>query len=216
MNLEAYNYLHRIDAKHWSRHAFNEMVKNEHVTNNCTESFNSWLKKARGKPILSMLEYLRRKLMGRMQSRYQKGLAWEGKVTYEVRKRIEKTSNIARMCTVIFAGGEEYEVFDDGINYVVDLCKKTCGCKAWQVGGIPCKHAMAAIRNKRANPEDYVDSYFLKQTYLMCYGDMIHPVPHESEWPNVTYDPIGPPEVKRGIGRPKKTRCKEPGETSAT
>ncbi|OAY67504.1 hypothetical protein ACMD2_20958 [Ananas comosus] len=28
---------------------------------------------------------------------------------------------------------------------VVDLSKKTCSCKRWDIDGIPCNHAMAAI-----------------------------------------------------------------------
>ncbi|KAI9174665.1 hypothetical protein LWI28_020914 [Acer negundo] len=35
-NMDAYNWVMKIDAKHWSRHAFDEHVKSDHVTNNIT------------------------------------------------------------------------------------------------------------------------------------------------------------------------------------
>ena len=88
-------------------------MRNDHVTNNCAESFNSWFKNTRGKPIHTMFEYIRRKFMGRLQKRYQKGLTWEGKVTAEVRKKLEDLSNVSRRCTLIFAGRDEYEVLDE-------------------------------------------------------------------------------------------------------
>lgn len=62
---------------------------------------------------------------------------------------------------------------DDGIQYDVDLCKKTCGCRTWKFTGLPCTNVMATVRTKRANPEDFVDCYFLKQAYLMCHGELI-------------------------------------------
>ncbi|KAI9185113.1 hypothetical protein LWI28_004239 [Acer negundo] len=46
-NMDAYNWVMKIDAKHWSRHAFDEHVKSDHVTNNITENFNGWIDKFR-------------------------------------------------------------------------------------------------------------------------------------------------------------------------
>lgn len=34
----AYSWLHKINPKHWSLHAFDHNVKCDHVTNNMTES----------------------------------------------------------------------------------------------------------------------------------------------------------------------------------
>ena len=69
-----------------------------------------------------------------------------------------------------------------------------------------------SIQFKRADPEEYVDAYFCKNTYLMCYSNMIHPVPHKSRWPDVEHHVVAPPPVKRGAGRPKKIRRREKGE----
>ena len=52
----AYDYLIKIPIYTWARHAFDERVKSEHITNNLTESFNSWLGDLRAKPILSLSE----------------------------------------------------------------------------------------------------------------------------------------------------------------
>ena len=39
----------------------------------------------------------------------------------------------------------------------VDLMERTCTCKAWQMSGIPCDHACAAIRRMGFDVSDYVD-----------------------------------------------------------
>ncbi|KAL0440871.1 UNVERIFIED_CONTAM: hypothetical protein Sradi_0026000 [Sesamum radiatum] len=38
----AYEWLLKIPAEMWSRHAFDPRIKNDHVTNNISESFNHW------------------------------------------------------------------------------------------------------------------------------------------------------------------------------
>ena len=35
-------------------------------------------------------------------------------------------SNVSRRCTLIFAGGDEYEVLDENVHFVVNLQRRTC------------------------------------------------------------------------------------------
>ncbi|KAK2661203.1 hypothetical protein Ddye_007736 [Dipteronia dyeriana] len=70
-NMDAYNWVMKIDAKHWSRHAFDEQVKSNHVTNNITKKINGWIDRFRGQPLLTMFENLRRKMMKCMSKRLQ-------------------------------------------------------------------------------------------------------------------------------------------------
>ncbi|KAL3527811.1 hypothetical protein ACH5RR_012467 [Cinchona calisaya] len=69
INIEAWRYLMKIPKTNWARHAFGEAVKCGHVTNNFTESFNAWVGDLRGKPILTLVEGLRRKFMKNMHKR---------------------------------------------------------------------------------------------------------------------------------------------------
>ncbi|KAL0305351.1 UNVERIFIED_CONTAM: hypothetical protein Sangu_3036500 [Sesamum angustifolium] len=72
----AYEWLLKIPAEMWSRHAFDPRIKNDHVTNNISESFNHWVGELRSKPILTLVDGLRAKLMSRLQKRKQKGIKW--------------------------------------------------------------------------------------------------------------------------------------------
>ncbi|KAK4435368.1 hypothetical protein Salat_0700200 [Sesamum alatum] len=63
VKLAAHDWLTKILVSMWARHAFDERVKNDHVTNNISESFNNWVGDIRSKPILTLLEGLRSKLI---------------------------------------------------------------------------------------------------------------------------------------------------------
>ena len=53
------------------------------------------------------------------------------------------------------AGNGRYEIDYMGGSWAVDLDNKECGCNQWQISGIPCVHAIAAIYGHRNNIEDY-------------------------------------------------------------
>jgi hypothetical protein len=58
----------------WARHTIDHECRSDHVTNNVSESFNSWLGNDRKKTIVSMFESITCRLMARFQQRYEKGV----------------------------------------------------------------------------------------------------------------------------------------------
>ncbi|KAJ6798773.1 uncharacterized protein M6B38_210910 [Iris pallida] len=115
---DAHAYLAKITPSLWSVHAFDHNVKVDHVINNFTESFNGWLAPQRGKPIVVLVEFIRRKLMTRLQSMYERGLSWEGNLTKRVSDKIVQISRHSRFCTVTMVGlATDFEVIDDGVEY---------------------------------------------------------------------------------------------------
>jgi hypothetical protein len=62
----------------------------------------------------------------------------------------------------------------------VDLRKMTCGCRKWEVIGIPCAHVHSAITFHGHKPEDYV--YYTIEMYKKAYAPIIYPVPTEEQW----------------------------------
>ncbi|KAL5833472.1 hypothetical protein ACOSQ3_017146 [Xanthoceras sorbifolium] len=65
VDIDARTWLDKINLIHWSRHAFDQSIKCNHVTNNMTESFNSMLGDHRAKTFLQLLEFIRRMVMKR-------------------------------------------------------------------------------------------------------------------------------------------------------
>ena len=60
-SMEAVSWLMKEPCEKWARHAFDCDIKSDHITNNMSECFNNWIKDERDKPILTLLEHLRRK-----------------------------------------------------------------------------------------------------------------------------------------------------------
>ncbi|XP_047943147.1 uncharacterized protein LOC125189985 [Salvia hispanica] len=85
------------------------------ILNNVCECFNAYILEARNKHIIEMLEEIRTTLMERLY-----------------RKAVEIAS----------AGRGNFEVthFDD--RFVVTPSKRHCGCRKWDITGIPCLHAV--------------------------------------------------------------------------
>ncbi|KAI8569475.1 hypothetical protein RHMOL_Rhmol02G0282000 [Rhododendron molle] len=96
--------------------------------------------------------------------------------------------------------------------YRVDLKNKTCGCRRWELSGIPCVHAIAAYNKLDKDPMDYVHSCYNVQTYLKTYGNVLGPINGRDMWPSSGHQILLPPDVKKRAGKPKKVRRREPDE----
>ena len=66
------DWLLAIPLQQWARHAFSDEAKCDDITNNITESFNSWVGKIRGLPIVRIIDSIRQKCMVRLHKRYTK------------------------------------------------------------------------------------------------------------------------------------------------
>ncbi|XP_021721011.1 uncharacterized protein LOC110688550 [Chenopodium quinoa] len=205
---EAYEYLANIPAKHWSRHTFSTFPKSNMLLNNICETFNVVIKEARDKLILTRMEWLRRYMMKRNNEKWESFLKMEGKVVPYVKKTFQRIEPAARHCIVQVSRGDSYEVELNSDLVTVDLSKATCTCFHWDLTGIPCVHAYACIMDKRADPEDYVDSAYLVSTYMLAYRLEIAPMPGPKHWEKVKLRQPLPPAIKVQPGRPKSKKRK--------
>ncbi|PIA36754.1 hypothetical protein AQUCO_03200018v1 [Aquilegia coerulea] len=84
---------------------------------------------------------------------------------------------------------------------------KTCTCKWFQTMGIPCEHAMAAIKEVGFDPYKFVEVYYLKETYIETYREEWTPTRGKEEWPTDRQKRrILPPLKTSKAGRPKTAR----------
>ncbi|XP_042497524.1 uncharacterized protein LOC122076265 [Macadamia integrifolia] len=210
----AYMYLNETPSRMWSRHAFDVGARSDHITNNMTESFNQWIGDLRSKPILTLVDHLRVKIMGRLHRRYEKATMWEGKVTPRVMVKLNKVQQEARHCKCQPAGEGQFEVLDRfGNRFVINLNHYICDCRVWEGTGIPCLHTAASISYIRGELVNYYDPFFSIGKYLDTYKEMIHPLPDlavlKDDAPN---ERVLASSLKRLPGRPHKIRKREAGE----
>ncbi|XP_059633238.1 uncharacterized protein LOC132276012 [Cornus florida] len=201
-------------ARAYNDYTFNE-VKSDRVINNFSESFNNWVEKLRSKHILGLLNGIRSKLMSRLLIRAEKACAWVGLVTPNIRKKLNKLITEFRSCDVTPIGQDEYEVINEEGKHIVKLRSRSCACRGWQISGLPCKYATAAITHKRTDIEQFCDPCFYNETYIRTHSSMIRPVPDQKMLTFVHCNLVEPPILRKKPGRPKKARTRDADEPTA-
>ncbi|XP_057523999.1 uncharacterized protein LOC130803814 [Amaranthus tricolor] len=213
ISVDAYEYLAAIPAKHWSRHAFCSRSKSGMLLNNVCESFNNVLVEARGKPIISLMEWIRRYVMQRSAAKRDGLSNFDGVLMPAITKMIEKHAKEIYGLRVIPVDVIEFEVDDIDDSYVVNLANKTCHCGSWDLIGIPCKHVVACIVLRKLDANDYVHEAYLIDTYRKTYSPKFYGMPGHKMWPTSTLAKPLPPPYRKMPGRPnKRKRKKEVGE----
>ncbi|XP_071933232.1 uncharacterized protein [Coffea arabica] len=90
---------------------------------------------------------------------------------------LEKAKKEQCMCICYYADTMKYQICCPfGDQFVVDLRSMTCTCRKWQLGGIPCGHAVAAIYRRRDKPEKNVAPICWKTTYMKSYEPVLNPI----------------------------------------
>ncbi|KAG8386591.1 hypothetical protein BUALT_Bualt03G0164200 [Buddleja alternifolia] len=206
-------WLHDKPPVNWSKSHFNTFSKCDLLLNNLCESFNSNILDAREKMILSMLEWIRAWLMGRLQeNRDRCAKRWKGKICPKIKFLLMRNDEKTRDCIPLKATDYHYEIACPDGNCKVDLEKHTCSCRKWELSGIPCKHAICAINCQRLDPQDFVHPCYSVETYARVYMHCIYPVNGQEKWRKTGQVPLIPPNLGRGVGRPPSARRLEIGD----
>jgi hypothetical protein len=176
---DAFDYLDKVDPSGWLRAWFNESPKCDLLVNNISEFFNSYILKACDKPILTMLEMIRKQFMRRHQLKRDGISKLKGKLCPRIVEKLETVGDVASDCLSRYSGDGMFGVEQGSRQYVVDIRNRKCGCRRWQMTEIPCAHAHSAITFHRHHPEDYVDPCYSIETYKNAYAPLIYPMPSE-------------------------------------
>ncbi|XP_073353827.1 uncharacterized protein [Aegilops tauschii subsp. strangulata] len=182
--------------------------KTDLVVNNISEVFNRMILDIRGKPIKTMVEGARSKLMVKFNEKRSGGQSARWTITPTYTEMLEESKEWARNCNALMAGPDLYQVNSGEKSYAVDLKKWTCGCRKWDMRGVPCNHAVSAIYKSKQQPEDFVHQFFKKPMYLETYKPMTYPVPGPDLWRRTDSRDIDPPVFHRKKGRNQTQRRK--------
>jgi hypothetical protein len=219
---EAWKWLSAIPVHTWARHAFDTCCKTDLVVNNLSEVFNRYILDVRKKPIRTMIEGIKNKLMTRMHEKRECGAKALWEITPHFTEVLEMAKKHSRFCTPRIADIGLWQVTNakGDATYAVNLEAKTCGCRRWDVTGVPCNHACSAIIKSKQAPENYVSHFFKKPMYLEAFKPIIYPVPGQQDWTKTDTPDIIPPvfTINRGRkqekGRKGKFEVPKPKDTS--
>ncbi|MCL7049537.1 hypothetical protein MKW94_010625 [Papaver nudicaule] len=182
LNPNAKIWLEKHPKEEWTRHKFDHSSKCEHITNNFSESFNNWILKLRPLPICKFVMEYEKLVMETLYKREQLGLTWSLNGLVERaenrlkrhREHVHYFHPIPSTQTVWLV--ENYE----DMTWKVDLVKRECTCGAWQVGGVPCVHAMSVILGARE--DEFVDPCHFVSKYMETYAGSVEPIPNPVYW----------------------------------
>lgn len=97
-----------------------------------------------------------------------------------------------------------FEVYIDGNSHRVELQKSICSCGKWQISGIPCEHAYAAMMEAGLDVEDYVSGFFLTDMWRDTYETATKVMRGPKYWMGKHYRLVtAPPEPIYFLGERK-------------
>ncbi|XP_058726261.1 uncharacterized protein LOC131597588 [Vicia villosa] len=190
--------------------------KCDSVLNNMSEAFNSVIVESRSKPLVTMLEEIRGYIMEKWaKNRLRFPQLSDGDVLPNIKKKVEKTSSFTNNWIVRMSSEFIFEVRHiehQGDIFGVNLKDHDCSCRKWQLTGIPCVHALSAMKSRSLAFDDYIPEIYKKARYISVYEPIIYPVNGTNLWVRTEYPDVQPPKFKKMPGRPKKKRNREQGE----
>ncbi|KAK9071946.1 hypothetical protein SSX86_008377 [Deinandra increscens subsp. villosa] len=214
LNKDAQEWLSKIPPKQWSRSHFSGRAVSDVLLNNMCEVMNAKILGARDKPIITALEYIRDYCMKRIVTILNVIDKSQGLLTPYATKLIEKNKKDANRYRVSWNGEDHYQVIGTTDNqYVVNMDERTCACRGWELTGIPCRHAVAAIwnravfKNEGGMVESYVNPIYRMDRWKAVYSYKVYPINGSSLWPKSQVPIIIiPPTHHKPVGRPRKAR----------
>nr|KAJ0189519.1 hypothetical protein LSAT_V11C800422950 [Lactuca sativa] len=158
LNPEAHEWLSKIPAEHCARSHFSGRALTDSLTNNLCEVFNSKLDEVRDKPIITCLEFIREYLTKRIVNVHKVLDKCKCSLSTTATTILENNKTEANKMRVLFSGADKYQVTGLWMEqYVVNLKERSCTCRKWDITGIPCQHAIAAMYDKMQNGSECGD-----------------------------------------------------------
>lgn len=210
---DAAYWVRRVPPRLWANSHF-EGTRFGNLTANIVESLNAWILEASGLPIVQMMECIRRQLMTWFHERREASMQWTSILVPSAERRVTDAIECARTYQVLRANEAEFEVISHEGTNVVDIRNRCCSCRGWQLYGLPCSHAVAALLSCRQNVHRFTESCFTVASYRKAYSQTIHPIPDRTVWhemmsgseDSVEDIVVNPPKSLRPPGQPRKRR----------
>ncbi|XP_061350413.1 uncharacterized protein LOC133295586 [Gastrolobium bilobum] len=156
------------------------------------EVWNAKIVGYRSKPIITLLEELRCYIMRRMAAHQRVLGTVRGKIAPAQQLKLDQLKVLSNSWTPTWTGNLQQDMYE--------------------LTGLPCEHAIAAICHKSEHAENYVHQWLTVDALHATYEHTLNPVNSDKYWPASDEPKPLPPKLKRPIGRPKKHRKKDPTE----
>ncbi|WVZ16927.1 hypothetical protein V8G54_009909 [Vigna mungo] len=189
VNLKAFKYLIKIPPR------FTTTTKCDTLVNNMSEAFNSVLVKANRNHVGGDPPLLDEQMGNKLNQE-----------SINVWSRLNKESQLTKFWIPTLKLFEVRHVSQAENKFIVDIDKLECTCRKWAISGIPCCHALAAMKFLNLDAEEFILVCFRKSAYEAMYSSIVYPINGENMWQITPYNEVLPPKKRTLPRRPKKKR----------
>ncbi|GAA0164241.1 hypothetical protein LIER_19927 [Lithospermum erythrorhizon] len=113
-----------------------------------------------------MLERIRRLIMERIKDRKFSVGCKPGPLCLRISKILDKRTTYADGYTYTWNGADGFEVYSyNGDHLKVDLRRKECSCRSWQLCDIPCIYAIPTIYSRKQVSSDHISNCYQLTTF---------------------------------------------------
>jgi hypothetical protein len=208
------------DVMPWFQHfppnlwavSYFEGMRYGHFNIGITEILYNWALECHELPIVQTIEYIRHQLTCWFSERHKLALSYKSVLVPSAEKLISESISDSGCYQVLRANKVEFEIVSSERTNIVDTETRFCSCRRWQIYGIPCAHAAAALLSCGEDPRQYAHECFSVMKYRATYSQRIYPIPDRIHWSNSSSGPgqcyksdviLRPPKIRRPPGRPK-------------
>ncbi|XP_010453811.1 PREDICTED: uncharacterized protein LOC104735682 isoform X1 [Camelina sativa] len=191
--------------------AYFQGVRYGHFGLGITEVLYNWALECHELPIIQMMEHIRHQISAWFDHRRELSMRWNSILVPSAERHITEAVADARCYQVLRANEVEFEIVSTERTNIVDIRTRVCSCRRWQLYGLPCAHAAAALISCGRNVHLFAEPCFTVSSYQQTYSQMIGEIPDRSLWKNEGEELQGggilrirPPKTRRPPGRPKK------------
>jgi len=116
---------------------------------------------------VEMLDHVRQMIIEKFVSRSKIGSNMSGIIIPAIINDLNAKTKSIKDHEVLICGPAKAEVSVNRFRNAVNLEENTCSCRAWQVTGKPCSHALAFIAkiSREVQMDEFVPDYFSVDRY---------------------------------------------------
>ncbi|KAJ8764717.1 hypothetical protein K2173_009102 [Erythroxylum novogranatense] len=212
LSLSAAKWLQQFPPSQWALIYF-EGTRYGHLSSNVGE-FSRWVLEAHELPVIQVIDQIHQRLIAEFEERRLKSNSIFTVLTPSAERQLVEAINQALTYQVLRSDEVEFEVLSMERSDIVNIGTRRCSCRDWQLHGIPCSHAVAALISCQKDVYAFVEKCFTVNSYRKAYAEDIYPIPEKVQWRKMSETTVNeddiqmvrPPKFRRPPGRPEKKR----------
>ncbi|XP_075473853.1 uncharacterized protein LOC142504894 [Primulina tabacum] len=170
-----------IDREKWARAYFPGSRYNI-MTTNGSESINAKLVFARELPMIALLDAIQSLISSWFNNHRKAAVASTRHLNPWAETTLRSRFIESQKMEVIQMNTFEYHVTEVGHDAVVELNRRTCRCRVFDIDRLPCAHAIAAAGHHGIDIYELCSHYYTTNVWALAYIETIYPIPPSEEW----------------------------------